>query len=109
MGDIESINYMLYLNKKKGQKLFDFTLTTKDTGDSVYHLAARHDQYHIVDSLANSSANILLYNNHWLTARQVSCHTLILISTLVKIESKTVKGISCFSIKLYPPVPSISV
>jgi hypothetical protein len=54
-------------------------------------MAAKHDQYHIIDSLANSNADILAYDINWNTAKGVSSHTLILVSTLVKIQKKVVR------------------
>ena len=43
-GDLEALVYMNHINKKHKSPLFDFFLWTKDTKESVYHLASKNDQ-----------------------------------------------------------------
>jgi len=91
IGDLESINYMVFLNKTTKALVFDFSLKHKLTKESAFHLAAKCDQYHIIDSLANTNADILAYDKEWNLPWQVSSRTLVLIWLLTKIRNIAVK------------------
>ena len=53
-------------------------------------LLANNDHYYLIDSLANTNANIFAVDSNCMSARQVSNHTLIVLTTIIKIELKTI-------------------
>ncbi|CAI2364536.1 unnamed protein product [Moneuplotes crassus] len=92
-GETEAIMYMKHLNMKQKALIFDFSMRNRETNESVYHLAAKNDQYHIIELFPDTNANILSLDREFRTPRQVSTHTLLLLVTLCKIEKKTVREI----------------
>mmetsp|Transcript_3386 Transcript_3386/g.4165 ORF Transcript_3386/g.4165 Transcript_3386/m.4165 type:complete len:166 (-) Transcript_3386:151-648(-) len=81
---------MLMLNKRH-PGLFDFTKST-ESSDSVYHLSAKLDHYHIVEVFAQTPADIFAVNADGQTAKEASCRTLVILATLIKIERKTLRN-----------------
>ena len=71
---------------------FDFSLSTTDLNETVYHIASKNDHYYLIDILAKTNSNIFMRDKNYYLPRQVSCHTLIVLSTLKKIENKTISN-----------------
>ena len=71
---------------------FDFSLSTTDLNETVYHIASKNDHYYLIDILAKTNSNIFTRDKNYYLPRQVSCHTLIVLSTLKKIENKTISN-----------------
>ena len=87
VGDIDAIEYMKMINKTNKFNIFDFSLCTQSTNESIFHIASKNDHYYLIDTLANTNADIFARDKYLWSSRQVSCHTLIVLTTLRKIES----------------------